>query len=618
VTSGANAVQLRILGPLEASIGGEAVTLGGAKQRAVLAALLLRAGEVVSVERLVEEVWGDEPPPSAAHTLESYVSRLRQLFNGHGPRVLRRGSGYLLELAGAELDARTFVELYEQGCLAASEEDHERVVRLTAAALAVWRGPALADVALASAGRAEAERLEELRLRTHEVRFDAQLALGRHEHVIGELQPLVGQNPYRERFVAQLMLALYRSGRHADALSVYERLRASLDEDLGLQPSADIQRLSGQIVRQDPELRNPVPPRSRALILTARTEQRRGRSLILAIVSTVAVLAVTVTASGGAAASDRVPSMPDRLALVLPGPKNALSEAAQSVSRGVSSAASAKDLDLQTLFVDERDPAASVHRAIRRIEQRRSGIVIAMDDGSTSQALAAVAPAFPDIRFVFVDASRLTLGLKRAPNVTAIRFVDEDTNYLAGYLSGITPPRDGSRPAADVVSVVGGEPSADTQRLIGGFERGLRRSGSRAELRIAYSHSLDDPTACERIANRQIDAGSDVVFAVSGRCSLGALEVAAIRGVWGVGAGDDGVEIDSHMLVVTHKEWERTAFDVVQRLVNGGFPAGEQLLLGLEDDYAAGLEFSYYVPQKVESLTIERCSEIRATKHRDF
>ena len=210
--------------------------LGGAKQRALLAVLLLRADEVVSVERLIDEVWGDTPPPSAAHSLEAYVSRLRQLFNGHGPSLARRGAGYSLELGGSLLDVRRFTELLDDVSHAIGAGDEARVSKLAAEALALWRGPALADIALASAGRAEAERLEELRLRTLEQRVEAELALGRHEELVGELQALVGQNPYRERFVGQLMLALYRSGRAAGALQVYEKTRGALDEDLGLQP----------------------------------------------------------------------------------------------------------------------------------------------------------------------------------------------------------------------------------------------------------------------------------------------------------------------------------------------------------------------------------------------
>ena len=280
VTNGV--MSFHVLGPLEAQLGEESLALGGAKQRAVLAVLLLRAGEVVSVERLVDEVWGEEPPPSAAHTLESYVSRLRQLFTGHGPRLVRRGAGYASSSRPPRWMPAAFFELQERASLAAAMEEHAEVVELTAAALAMWRGPALADVALASAGRAEADRLEELRLRTYELRFDAELTLGRHEHAIGELQKLFAQNPYRERFVAQLMLALYRCGRHAEALDTYEGMRRRLDGDLGLQPSTDLQQLSGQIVRQDPQLRRTATTTAQVVpSLLQRRRTRRMAELVL-------------------------------------------------------------------------------------------------------------------------------------------------------------------------------------------------------------------------------------------------------------------------------------------------------------------------------------------------
>ncbi len=622
-------MRFHVLGPLEVHAAGDELALGGAKQRAVLAVLLLRAGEVVSVERLVDEVWGDDPPPSAAHTLESYVSRLRQLFNGHGPRLVRRGAGYALELGPATLDARGFVELQERASLAAARDEHAEVAELTAAALEMWRGPALADVALATAGRAEADRLEELRLRTYELRFDAELALGRHEQGVGELQVLVGQNPYRERFVAQLMLALYRSGRQAEALEVYEQTRRRLDSDLGLQPSVELQQLSGQIVRQEPDLRSPVPSTTRATQL-GLTERTSRRVPVLAIAGVVSVLAVTLTASGGAALPDRAPPAPNRLALVLPGPEETMSGPARSVSSGVSRAADVHELEVQTLLVDDGDAVASTTRAVRRIERGGMGLVVVLGDGPAARALAAAAPKYPETRFVFVDASLRALSLEKKPNVTALRFADEDTTYLAGYLSGIIPTRNelvvgdhfglenGSKPKVDVVSVVAGAPSARTKRLIAGFRRGLRRAKSRAEVRVAYSRSFEDPGACERIANRQIDRGADVVLAVAGRCGLGALAVARSRGVWGVGAQDDGVDaVDDHMLVVTYKEWDRVAFQGVEGLVLGTLPMGRELVLGLEDEYAAGFETSYEAPQNLVSLTLERCSEISGSRTRD-
>ena len=271
-----------VLGPLEARLDGEPLPLGGAKQRAVLAVLLLSANEVISVERLIDEVWGDRSPPSAAHSLEAYVSRIRQLLSGHGPTLTRRGAGYRLDLGGATLDADLFAQELQGASDAAAEGDLGLASVLASRALALWHGPALADVSLASAGRAEAERLEEARLRAFELRFDAELELGHHEAIVGELQVLVGQNPYRERFVAQLMLTLYRSGRHAEALDVYEQTRRRLDTDLGLQPSPELQQLSAQMVRQEAHLQHVAPSRKAPSPRPRRGPQdvRVGRSRI--------------------------------------------------------------------------------------------------------------------------------------------------------------------------------------------------------------------------------------------------------------------------------------------------------------------------------------------------
>ena len=180
-------MEFRVLGPLEVRADCESISLGGAKQRAVLAVLLLSANEVISVERLVDEVWGDRSPPSASHSLEAYVSRIRQLLNGYGPTLTRRGAGYCLSLGDAVLDSDTFARRLEDASDAAGEGGLARASALAGEALALWYGPALADVPLAAAGRAEAERLEELRLRAFELKFDAELALGGHEVIVGEL-----------------------------------------------------------------------------------------------------------------------------------------------------------------------------------------------------------------------------------------------------------------------------------------------------------------------------------------------------------------------------------------------------------------------------------------------
>ena len=313
-------MELWILGPIEARIADEPLSLSRGKQLTVLGLLLLRAGEIVSTEELVDELWGESPPSSAAHTLEVYVSRLRQLFNGRGPSLVRRGTGYVLELGDAVLDARDFTALAGDVSRAAADSQHELVAVRASEALSLWRGKALVDVELGAIGRAEADRLEELRLRTLELRIDSELALGSHEQAVGELQPLVAQNPYREKFVAQLMLALYRSGRHAEALEAYEQTRRRLDDDLGLQPSADLQQLSAQIVRQESALRAPavVPAASREQPRRHPTGERARRLAGLVAAGAAVAAMMALTAAGGARQLELASDVPTtRVALVV-------------------------------------------------------------------------------------------------------------------------------------------------------------------------------------------------------------------------------------------------------------------------------------------------------------
>jgi DNA-binding SARP family transcriptional activator/basic membrane lipoprotein Med (substrate-binding protein (PBP1-ABC) superfamily) len=611
------AVSFHVLGPLEVRVDGEGLAIGGAKQRAVLAVLLLHAGEVVPVARLVDEVWGDEPPPSAAHTLESYISRLRQLLSAHGPRLIRRGAGYAIELDGASLDARDFGGLHEQAALAVAMEDHASVVDITAAALGMWRGPALADVALASAGRAEADRLEELRLRTYELRFDAELALGRDEQAIGELQKLVAQNPYRERFVAQLMLALYRAGRHAEALDVYEHTRRSLDDDLGLQPSTDLQQLSGQVVRQDPALRRPAPSPS-AFTRPSPVSERRRRVAALAATGVVVAAALALTASGGAAVPEHVAPSWQQLALVLPEPANDIGIAAGGLMDAVQSSEFIYSLKTQTAFVDPEAPEAGVDSLDSRIRTGGVGLVVALGDGPDARAVASVVRRMPETRFVFIDASLDELSLRGVANAAAIRFSDEDAFYLGGYLTGLVPTMDGSKPRVDAVSVVAGRPTRDNARLIAGLRRGLRAARPGITLRVDYSRELEDVTACENLANRQIDDGSDVVVALSGRCSLGALAVAKLRGVWGVGAAEDAIDLTDDVLMASQKEWTKATLFAIERLVGQRLAMGRDTVLGFEDDYMVAMWWSNRAPEQAESAVIKQCSKMRASRHRDI
>jgi DNA-binding SARP family transcriptional activator len=220
---------------------GAPLALGGARQRAVLALLLTRANEAVSVDLLIEELWSGGPPRTATNTLQYYVSQLRKALGDD--RIVTRAPGYAVRIEPGELDLERFERLVEQGGADALRD-----------ALDLWRGPALADFAYEPFAQSEIARLEELRLTALEERIEADLALGRHASLVGELEGLVGLHPLRERLHGQLMLALYRSGRQAEALEAYQQLRRSLVDELGIDPGPSIQRLEKAILVQDEAL----------------------------------------------------------------------------------------------------------------------------------------------------------------------------------------------------------------------------------------------------------------------------------------------------------------------------------------------------------------------------
>ena len=250
-------MEFRILGELEVGEGGRAVALAGARQRALLTNLLLHAGEVVSAERLIDDLYGARPPATAAKSLQAHISRLRKALGGE-QRLRTRGSGYVLEVSEGELDVERFSTLLEEGRRSLAAGSADLAVAALEQALALWRGPPLADVAYAEFAQAEIARLEELHLAAVEELIDARIALGRHAEVVGELERLVGLHPLRERLRASLLLALYRSGRQAEALDAYQGARTILVEQLGIEPTRSLRDLHQAILNQEPALDLPV------------------------------------------------------------------------------------------------------------------------------------------------------------------------------------------------------------------------------------------------------------------------------------------------------------------------------------------------------------------------
>ena len=258
----------RILGPVEVSADGRVIEIGGPRLHRLLAILLLHANEPVPRGTLVYDLWGDEPPAGAQGSLEVYISRLRKALGS--PVLVTRPGAYCLKIDNGQLDAHRFEQMVGQGRSELAAGKPKPAAASLRGALQLWRGPALGDLGGESFAQVEAARLEELRLGATEDRIDADLALGRHADVTGELEALVAVHPLRERLHGQLMLALYRGGRQAEALGAYRAARQILVRELGLEPGPALQRLEAAILRQDPALdpsetaappdRDPAPP----------------------------------------------------------------------------------------------------------------------------------------------------------------------------------------------------------------------------------------------------------------------------------------------------------------------------------------------------------------------
>jgi len=249
-------MEFRVLGALEVGPSGAAIELGPPKQRALLAILLLHVGEIVPVDRLIDLLWGDDPPRTADHSIQIYVSELRKALEPLVGRrlIVRRPPGYQLDAPGDEVDASRFETLVRDGSSELAGGQRAAGARKLRAALDLWRGPALSDFAYEEFAQPYIRRLNDLHLDAIEELASSELDGGQAAGVVGLLEAAIREDPLRERSRELLMLALYRSGRHAEALRTYERLREQLVEELGLEPSPPLQQLRDRVLLHDPTL----------------------------------------------------------------------------------------------------------------------------------------------------------------------------------------------------------------------------------------------------------------------------------------------------------------------------------------------------------------------------
>ena len=588
-------VEFRMLGQLQVVDGDHLIDLGPPQQRALLALLLIRRNEVVPVDAIVAALWPGEPPRTAAQTIRVYVSQLRKVLGDDEERrlLVTHANGYMLQTAPGSVD----VERFEELCRGADGDADATLARLDTA-LSLWRGDPLPEFVYEEFAASEIRRLSEVHLGALEDRFEASLATGHTSDLVAGLEQLARENPLRERLHAQLMLALYRADRQADALAVYQKVRRQLVEELGLEPGETLRSLHTRMLQRDPDL-----SRAHSWPVAALREQparRQGLVVAATLVVVVAVaagvaLAATQLGSGGSARQK-----PLRVAYVnADDPPKGVSPSGAVSGPVLGLRGAERDLGVKTNLLWN----GQIERAAKSADLVILGATPYAED---FEKFASVARHYPKKHFVASEAITSDGPFAGLANVSGIAFDNRELGYLAGYLAGVM-----LKPH-QTVSAVGGVAVPSVRNLIAGYRAGVLAAQPTARVLVGYTRSFTDQQRCQRMADRQIDHGAKVVFDVAGECGLGAMQAVQIRGVWGIGVDTDLSYLGSNILGSAVKRFDRQTEAVIALDVDGKLPRGGNVVLNLANDSVGLVGISDRVPDAARRELEAVAAKLRA------